>query len=271
MRLGVSSPLSHTSARDWACRHRQLGLEAVNFPLTCRDDAALVEEYARQAQAQGLYLAEVGVWRNVLDPDAEKREQAVRYAIGQLELADRIGAACCVNILGARGPRWDGAYKENFTRETWRMGVETIRRILDAVRPTRTYYTIESMPWMFPTGPDEYLRLLEDVGRDRFAVHLDVFNWMTSARRYLCNEEFVEECFEKLGPYIKSCHLKDVRLEQGYTLRLTETGPGEGGINLRHLIRTAQRHDPGMPFIIEHLGSDEDYLCGIAHVRSLAR
>ena len=44
MRLGVSSPLSHTSARDWACRHRQLGLEAVNFPLTCRDDAALVEE-----------------------------------------------------------------------------------------------------------------------------------------------------------------------------------------------------------------------------------
>lgn len=271
MRLGTSSPLFHTSPKDWAQRHKDLGLGAINFPLTCEDDPALVQTYADCARQAGLQLAEVGVWRNMLDPDEEKREKAVQYAIGQLELADRIGAACCVNILGARGARWDGPYKENFDPETWKMGVEVIRRIIDTVQPRHTYFTIESMPWMFPTGPDEYLRLLEDVDRERFAVHLDVFNWITSARRYFCNEEFVDECFEKLGPYIKSCHLKDVRLEEAYTLHLTETSPGKGGINLRHLIRTAERYDPDMPFVIEHLDSDEAYLQSVAYVQTLAK
>ena len=270
MRLGTSSPLAHTSPEDWARRHRQLGLGAINFPLTCEDDPSLVEAYAAQARTEGLQLAEVGVWRNMLDPDAEKREKAVQYAIGQLELADRIGAACCVNILGARGGRWDGAYKENFDSETWQTGVAVIRRIIDAVQPRNTYFTIESMPWMYPTGPDEYLHLLEDVDRDRFAVHLDVFNWITSARRYFCNEDFVDECFEKLGPYVRSCHLKDVRLEEAYTLHLTETSPGNGGINLRHLIRAAARYNPDMPFVIEHLDSDEAYLQSVAYVQSLA-
>ena len=95
--------------------------------------------------------------------DTAARKKAMRYAIGQRELADRLNARCCVNILGARGKRWD--------------------------------------------GPDSYLELLEAVDRERFAVHLDVFNWMTSPRRYFYNEEFVDECFEKLGRYVKSCHL----------------------------------------------------------------
>lgn len=271
MLLGTSSALAHTSPQDWALRHRQLGLRAINFPLTCEDDPALADAYAAEARAQGLYLAEVGVWRNMLGPDEDKRQAAIRYTIGQLELAERIGAACCVNILGARGPRWDGAYKENFTRETWQLGVATIRQIIDAVQPKHTCFAIESMPWMFPTGPDEYLRLLEDVDRDRFAVHLDVFNWMTSARRYFYNEEFVDECFEKLGRYTKSCHLKDVRLGEAYTLHFTETCPGGGGVNLRHLLDTAQRYNPDMPFIIEHLDSDEAYLQSVAYVRALAK
>ena len=67
--------------------------------------------------------------------------------------------------------------------------MQTIRQVIDAVNPKNTYFTIESMPWMYPTGPDEYLRLLEDVGRDRFAVHLDVFNWITTPQRYFFNEE----------------------------------------------------------------------------------
>ena len=45
--------------------------------------------------------------------------------------------------------------------------------------------------------------------------------------------------------------------------------PGDGGIDLLHLIRTAERCDPDMPFIIEHLDSDEAYLQSIAHVRKL--
>ncbi|MCR5475348.1 MAG: sugar phosphate isomerase/epimerase [Lachnospiraceae bacterium] len=269
MKLGTSSPLSHDTARQWADKHRSLGLGAVNFHLTCNDDEKVIDEYVKCAEDAGLTIAEVGVWKNTMSPDDDERNEAVRYAIGQLELADRIGARCCVNILGARGPRWDGAYRDNFSEDTLKAGVKTIRQIIDAVNPRNTYFTIESMPWMIPDGPDEYLKLLEMVDRDRFAVHMDVFNWMTSPRRYFYNEEFVDECFSKLGGYVKSCHLKDVKMEEDYTLFFRETYPGDGGVNIGHLLDTALSCDADMTFIVEHLDTDDEYIRSVRYVQGL--
>ena len=73
------------------------------------------------------------------------------------------------------------------------------------------------MPWMIPSSPDEYLRLIEDVDRAEFGTHLDVVNMITSPRRYFYNDEFLEECFRKLHGTIISCHLKDIMLKQEYT------------------------------------------------------
>lgn len=268
MKLGVSSPLRHDSPEQWALKHKELGLEAINFSPNCEDDPALIEKYVKEARAQGLTIAEVGIWHNTLDPDEDARKKAVQFAVGQLELADRIGARCCVNIIGARGARWDGAYKDNYSKETWELGVRTIREIIDAVQPRNTYFTIEPMPWMIPTGPDEYLHLLEAVARDRFAVHMDVFNWMTTPQRYFYNEDFIEECFEKLGKQVKSCHLKDVRMETEYTVFFRETYMGNGAVNIRYLIETAAAYDRDMPFIIEHLNTDEEYLNSIRYVKN---
>lgn len=269
MRLGTSSPLKHSSPEEWAIKHKTLGLGAINFPLSHEEDDALINEYVKEAKKNNLAIAEVGVWRNTLDLNKDARKKAIKYAVGQLELADRIGSRCCVNIMGARGPRWDGAYKDNFTKEAWKLGVKTIQEIIDEVNPKNTYFTIESMPWMLPTGPDEYLQLLESVDRDRFAVHMDIFNWITTPRRYFFNEEFICECFEKLGEHIKSCHLKDVKMEDDYTLFFRETSAGNGGINIKHLIEKGLSFDENMPFIIEHLNTDEEYLNSVTHIKTL--
>lgn len=269
MKIGTSSPLKHTCPKEWASKHKSLGLEAINFPLTFENDDVLINEYVEEAKRNNLVIAEVGIWRNTLDLNEKERKKAFKYAVGQLELADRISSRCCVNIIGARGLRWDGAYKDNFSKETFELGVRTIQAIIDEVNPKNTYFTIETMPWMFPTGPDEYLQLLESVGRDRFAVHMDLFNWITTPRRYFFNEEFISECFEKLGKYVKSCHLKDVRMEDDYMLFLKETSAGNGGINIRHLIETGVSFDENMSFIIEHLNSDEEYLKSIKYVKAL--
>lgn len=271
MKLGTSSPLRHESPKEWAKRHQALGLEAINFPLTCEDNDALIDEYAKEAKKNNLEIAEVGVWRNTLDINEDARKEAITYSIGQLELAERVGARCCVNILGARGARWDGAYRENFSMETWKLGVKTIQEIIDTVQPKNTYFTIESMPWMFPTGPDEYRQLLEDVDRDRFAVHMDVFNWITTPRRYFFHEEFICECFEKLGKHVKSCHLKDVRMEDDYTLFFREINTGSGGINIKYFIETGLSYEQNMPFIIEHLDSEEEYLKSVSYIKNLMK
>ena len=52
------------------------------------------------------------------------------------------------------GERWDGDYKDNFTKETWKKTVKSIQTIIDEAAPKHTYYTIEPMPWMYPISPD---------------------------------------------------------------------------------------------------------------------
>ncbi len=269
MLLGTSSPLAHNTPEEWAANHEHLDLKAINFPLNADDDPDKIDAYVKAAKEHDLTIAEVGVWKNMMSPDETERKNAIGYCIRELEMADRIGAKCCVNILGARGKRWDGAYRENFSKEAWSLGVKTIREVIDAVNPKNTYFTIESMPWMYPTGPDEYLQLLEEVNRDRFAVHLDIFNWMTTPDRYFFSEEFIDECFDQLGEYVKSCHLKDVFLEEEYTIHFTETAVGKGGVNIGHLIKRAESFQKDMPFIIEHLDTDELYLESVKYIKQL--
>lgn len=40
------------------------------------------------------------------------------------------------------------------------MAVCMIQKIIDRAEPKNTKFSIESMPWMIPSSPDEYLRLM---------------------------------------------------------------------------------------------------------------
>ncbi len=266
MRLGLSSSLTHQTPEEWAGRPSALGCRAVNFPADYTCDPALLDRYARAAQAHDLVIAEVGAWCNPISPDPETKAAALLRCKEQLRLADRLHARCCVNVSGSKGSRWDGPYRENMTEDTWQDMIRSIQEIIDDVNPQNTFYTIEPMPWMYPMGPDEYLRLIRDVNRERFAVHMDVFNWITSAQRYFFHEEFMEECFTKLGTHIKSCHLKNVHLSQAFTLQLQETACEKGDLHLEKYAQLIEHLDPDMPVIIEHLESDAEYLESLAYV-----
>ena len=260
MRLGTSSPLNHNSPEEWAANQVKLGCATVNFPLNCNDDEKKIIAYKETAEKAGLTIAEVGIWRNALAGDPEERKTNMDYCVNQLRLADFLGARCAVNVAGAFGPRWDGGYRENFTDEAWKKTVAMVQEIIDRANVKNTYFTLEPMPWMIPTGPQEYLRLLEAVDRDRFAIHMDIINMINSADRYFNAEEFVDECAQLLGKKIRSCHIKDVHLAEQYTIRLEECGPGEGEFPLRHYVEKMNALDPDMPVILEHLNTDEQYI-----------
>lgn len=268
MYLGISSSLEHRSPEEWASKHKALGLETVVFPVSCDEDEDTIIAYKEAADKAGLTIAEVGVWRNTLAADLHERKQWTDYAVRQLRMADAIGAACCVNVVGTPyGPRWDGGYRDNFSPELWDMAVKMIRQVIDTARPVHTKFCIESMPWMIPSSPDEYLRLIEDVDRVEFGTHLDVVNMITTPQRYFFNDEFLEECFQKLHGTIVSCHLKDILLKQEYTFQLQECACGEGTLDIELYAQLATAENPCMPMIIEHLTTDEEYRTSVRYVR----
>ncbi len=260
MRLGTSSPLAHSSAEEWAEKQAGLGCGAVVFPVQSSEPESRICEYKAAAEKHGLMIAEVGIWRNALAADPDERKKNIDWCVEQLRLADFLGARCAVNVAGAFGPRWDGHYRANFTPEARRQTVAMVREIIDRAAPKNTYFTLEPMPWMIPTSPKDYLRLVEEVDRDRFAVHLDVINMVNSAERYFGAEEFVDECTELLGSRIRSCHIKDVHLSEEYTFRLEECAPGQGEFPLRYYAEKLTELDGDMPVILEHLSTDEEYL-----------
>jgi len=270
MRLGTSSPLKHSTPEEWADNQLRLGCRSVVFPLSCNDTENMIIAYKEAADKAGLSVAEVGIWRNALAQDASEREQNMDYCVGQLRLADYLNARCAVNVAGAFGPIWDGGYRMNYSDEAWHKTVDMVREIIDRADVHNTYFTLEPMPWMIPTGPKEYLRLIEEVDRERFAVHMDIINMISSADRYFHPEEFMDECFDILGNRIRSCHIKDVHLDRRYTLRLEECGPGDEEFPLAYYMSKINELDEDMPVILEHLDSDEDYIKYMGYLQKIA-
>ncbi|MCR4618844.1 MAG: sugar phosphate isomerase/epimerase [Lachnospiraceae bacterium] len=269
MRLGTSSPLNHKNPKEWAENQIKLGCRAVNFPLNSGDPEEKIIEYKKEAENHDLMIAEVGIWRNALASDARERKKNMDYCVEQLRLADFLGARCAVNVAGAFGPVWDGHYRENFTENAWKETVKMVREIIDRANIKNTYFTLEPMPWMIPTGPKEYLKLIDMVERDRFAVHMDIINMTNSADRYFNPEEFVDEVADLLGDKIRSCHIKDVHLGDNYTFQLMECAPGCGEFPLRYYAEKMSKIDPEMPIILEHLNTDEEYIKYMGYLKEV--
>ncbi len=271
MRLGGPLFEKYDSPEEWIQCLKKHNYTSAYCPVdnTASDD--LIEAYAEVAKSFDIIIAEVGAWSNPLSPDESARKSAIEFCQKQLYLADKISALCCVNIAGSRGEKWDGPHPLDLTEETFEMIVDTVRRIIDEVKPTRTFYTLETMPWMYPDSADNYLRLIKAIDRKQFAVHLDIVNLINSPQRYFNNARFIKETIEKLGPYIKSCHVKDVIMSESFIVHLDEIRPGLGHLDYRTLLRELNKIPQDIPIMMEHLHSEEEYNLAELYIRSVAR
>lgn len=270
MRLGGSVMKPYNSPAEWLAQVNELGYRAVIFPVDCTAPAEVRREYLQCIKENDLLIGEVGVWRNCMSLDPAEREKNIAYAIGQLELAEEVGANCCVNIAGAWSELWDGYHPGHATREYYESLVEISRRIIDAVQPKNTCFSLEPMPWMCPESPEEYLQLIKDIDREGFAVHLDYANMINSIGRYRDSAGFIRSCFELLAPHIRSIHAKDLLLDDvRLPLCIEEVPPGEGSIDLGLVLQLADALGD-VPVFVEHLPDHETYLAAANHMRSVA-
>lgn len=270
MRLGISMNPAHSSPVEWAEKLTAIGVNSVILPCSGETPDKVLDQYVQVCRDYGLQIAEVGAWRNVLAADPAQRKENLNYCKRQLAMADYVGARCCVNISGTNGERWDGPYKSNYGADAMKRVVESVQEIIDSVKPQRTFYTLEPMPWMIPDSPEQYLEVMEKVDRKAFAVHMDIVNMIASPERYFFNGDFMEKAFKLLKGKIRACHLKDVLIGETLTLHLSEVSCGKGGLDLKRYMDLAMAEDPEMPLLIEHLNDWDLYLEALQTVRQLA-
>jgi sugar phosphate isomerase/epimerase len=124
------------------------------------------------------------------------------------------------------------------------------------------------MQYSLPDSVDCYRDLIKAIDRPGFAAHLDPVNLIMTPRQYWESGALLRECFEKLGPWIVSCHAKDIVLHHQAALHLDEIIPGKGELDYGTYLLELDRLDGDVPLMLEHL-ADADYAMARDHIFSV--
>ena len=271
VRLGGPIFLKSDDPAELAREHRRLGYSAAYCPAAKHTDRERCDAIRAAFAKENVTIAEVGAWVNMLDPDAEKRKTNLSYVTDRLALAEMVGARCCVDIAGSYHPKvWYGPHPKNLSPEFFDATVENCRHVIDAIKPTRTVFSIEMMGWTIPDGPDSYVKLIKAVDRKAFGVHLDVCNVINSPARFYNSGAVIEECFRKLGRWIASCHAKDLAWEVELNVHFREVIPGRGEVDYRAYLGELSKLGHDAPLMLEHLKTAEEYEEGKLYIQKVA-
>ena len=270
VRLGGPILDKYNNPEEWIAALKKEGYRAAYCPVKVGAAASEIKAYEVAAKKADILISEVGVWNNPISEEPEKAREAFKKCVDSLALAEAIGANCCVNVSGSKNPaQWAGPHADNFTQKTFDEIVEVTRKIINEVQPTRTYFVLEPMPWAYPDSADSYLRLIKAINHKRFAVHLDPMNLIVSPRTFYNNGALIKEAFQKLGPYIRSCHGKDIYLkEDAYTPQLVECRPGLGKMDYAVFLSELSKLKD-VPLMLEHLPTMQEYNLAANYVRSV--
>ena len=218
------------------------------------EDRVHMQEVVAALKEADIVIAETAAFGiNLADPNPELWEQNIVRICRRLERAERVGALCCVAHGGTPNtPQMWMHNPGNFFQATIDRTVDAIRRILDAVKPETTKLVLETESRILPDSADLYLEIIQAVDRPGFAVHLDPVNITSSPRRFYFSGDFIRDCFQKLGPYVVSCHAKDIKMVNGAQVRFEETFAGDGGLDYGAFLSEIVRLDRDVPLMFEH-------------------
>ena len=126
VRLGGPIFIKSDDPRELAREHRRLGYSAAYCPASTVQDTARNAEIVKAFAAENVVIAEVGAWKNLMDPDPAKRRENREYVAQRMALAEAVGARCCVDIAGSYHPTsWYGPHPKNLSQESltprWRI------------------------------------------------------------------------------------------------------------------------------------------------------
>jgi len=257
--------------RELAREHKRLGYGAAYCPAAKAADTARLQAIEAAYAAEGIVIAEVGVWVNLLDADAAKRKENLQKVIDGLTVAEAVGARCCVDIAGSFHPTvWYGPHPRNVTKEFFDAAVANARTIIDAVKPKRAKFAYEMMGWNLPDSADAYIQMIKAIDRPAFGAHIDICNLINSPARYYNSAALTEETLRKLARWIVSCHAKDLDWIPEMNVHIVEVIPGRGTLDYRPYLKGLAALPAPVPLMIEHLKNAGEYAEAAAHIRKVA-
>jgi sugar phosphate isomerase/epimerase len=282
MRLGGYGIDYAGDPEAYARAHVAFGYNAAYMPNIDINNRTEIDAIVKAMAAADVIIAEGGAWKNLIAHDDAVRRANLDYAMHQLALADELGARACVafhGTVGHPGDPWQlsdnydyGPHPDNQSEAGFQRAVDTARYVIDAVKPKRTKFSLEMVPWLVTDTPENYLKLLKAIDRPEFGAHIDAANLVITPRLYFNTGAMIREAFALLGPWVVSCHAKDIVMKGGpgtISFHLDEVPPGEGNLDYRAYVTEIRKLGRDVPLMLEHFGVPE-YQRGLAYIKSIA-
>lgn len=233
-------------------------------------DALLVCQRVKHIlDAHGLALVQFwGSYPSLLSPDEDLRGEAVRRCQAIVRLAARLGAdmACLrPTSLHPTHPWW--AHADNFLPETRARLVRGLAEIMPVAEAEGIPVALECHVTTTLSSPEIVREIIEEVGSSWLKVNMDVVNFISSLHEAYYSAEVINRAFDALRAYAVAAHLKDVVVDEGHVVHISEVIPGDGLFDWDTFFRRFEALLPDGFGFIEHLKSEEQVRRANAFIR----
>jgi sugar phosphate isomerase/epimerase len=282
IRLGRYNIEYRGDPEDYVRTYVRQGYTAIYAPPLAPGDTTEINALVKAAASAGVVIGEAGAWRNLIAHDEATRKANLQFALDTLAVADELGVVACVayhGTVGHPGDGWGlsdnydyGPHPGNLGDAGFDRMVETARHVIDTVKPRRTKFSLEMVPWLVTGTPQAYLRLIRAIDRPQFGAHIDAANMIVSPGHYFDTPGMLREGLALLGPYVVSAHAKDIRMQGGpgrISFHMDEVPVGEGNLDYRAYLRELEALRRDVPLMIEHY-TDPEYDRSRDHIKTVA-
>lgn len=223
-------------------------------------DYSITDSQIREMQAalkqHDVEFYTLHVWINIIDPDMGKRAKAHKLNCQAIEMADRLGMKFILSHTGGRSPLGkDVPHPLNWTKETWDMSVDAVKKIFKDTSGSKVAIGFEAVNSCNNNTPQSHVRLMKDVGDPRVKVTLDCSN-MLHPGTFFRTSELINQCFELLGENIVYAHAKD----QIWKEMLPTIAPitlGQGSMDYELFLAQLSRLKKPRCLLLEHLPKEQ--------------
>ena len=196
------------------------------------------------------------VWINIIDPDLEKRAKAHKLNCQAIEMADRLGMKFILTHAGGRNPLGkDSPHPLNWTRETWNMSVDAVKKILKDTSGSTVDLGFEAVNSCNNNTPQSHVRLKKDVGDPRVKVTLDPSN-MLHPGTFFRTSELINQCFDLIGEDIVYAHAKD-QIWKDMMPTIVPATLGTGSMDYELFLARLSRLKRPRCLLLEHLPKEQ--------------
>jgi sugar phosphate isomerase/epimerase len=229
----------------------QLGGELLD---ECLDDPDAGEARCTYLEEQGIAIAGLAGYRNLVSPDNAVREANIAHLRRCLELAPSLGTYVVATETGTRDPTGDWTDSpDNWGDEAWRLLDDALEELLPAAERSGAILALEGYVKNVVKTQSQLLDLLERFPTQHLQVVCDPYNYLS---RHLlpAQERATAELLDRFEDRFVVAHLKDV------DPRGVEAGSpafGTGIFSQGPYLQFLRDRRPDLTLILEHLPLEE--------------